>query len=148
MKTIYSSVSDIFLDKVAEWLTQSSLAGDNLEDLVRGFCERIAAAGLPIARVHLTFSMLHPLYDALGFTWRRASGLTVEGYRREAGEKPERFLQSPYYYLLSNNLEHMRRRIDVDGPAGVSRFRRLPQGEVHRLHRLRAGLRQRYRARA
>ena len=117
MKTVYSSVSDIFLDKVAEWLMQSSLAGGNLEDLVRGFCERIAASGLPIARVHLTFSMLHPLYDALGFTWRRASGLTVEGYRREAGEKPERFLQSPYYYLLSNNLEHMRRRLDVDGPA-------------------------------
>ena len=117
MKTVYSSVSDIFLDKVAEWLMQSSLAGGNLEDLVRGFCERIAATGLPIARVHLTFAMLHPLYDALGFTWRRSSGLTVEGYRREPGEQPERFLQSPYFYLLSNNLEHMRRRLDVDGPA-------------------------------
>ena len=48
MKTVYSSVSDTFLDKVAEWLMQSSLAGGNLEDLVRGFCERIAASGLPI----------------------------------------------------------------------------------------------------
>jgi adenylate cyclase len=116
MKTVHSSVSDIFLDKVAEWLTQSALTGENLEDLVRGFCERIAASGMPLARVHLSFSMLHPLYDALGFTWRRTTGLTVEGYRHTPGEKPERFLQSPYYHLLTNNLQHLRRRIDVDGP--------------------------------
>jgi adenylate cyclase len=115
MKTIHSSVSDIFLDKVAEWLTQAALTGENLENIVRGFCERIAATGMPIARVHLTFSMLHPLYDALGFTWKRSSGLVIEGYRHGA-EKPERFLQSPYYHLLTSNLEHLRRRIDKDGP--------------------------------
>ena len=116
MKTVHSSVSDIFLDRVAEWLTQSALTGEPLETLIRGFCERIAASGLPIARVHLSFSMLHPLYDALGFTWRRSTGLTVEGYRYKSDDKPERFLQSPYYYLLTNNLQHLRRRIDQDGP--------------------------------
>jgi adenylate cyclase len=117
MMTVHSSVSDIFLDKVAEWLTQSALTGENLESIVRGFCERIAASGLPIARVHLTFSMLHPLYDALSFTWRRSSGVTIEGYRHSAGAKPDRFLQSPYYYLLDNNLQHIRRRMMPDGPA-------------------------------
>jgi adenylate cyclase len=117
MGAIDSRVSSILLDRVAEWLTNSSLAGDDLENIVRGFCERIAAAGLPIARVHLTFSMLHPLYDALSFTWRRASGVTIEGYRHAAGQKPDRFLQSPYYYLLDNNLQHIRRQIPADGPA-------------------------------
>lgn len=117
MGTIETSVSSILLDKVAEWLTNSSLAGDDLENIVRGFCERIAAAGLPIARVHLTFSMLHPLYDALSFTWKRSNGVTIEGYRHAAGQKPERFLKSPYYYLLDNNLQHIRRRIPADGPA-------------------------------
>ena len=71
-------ISDILIDKVADWLTQSSLAGDDLETVVRGFCERLAAAGLPIVRVHLSFSMLHPLYDALGFTWERGGGMEVE----------------------------------------------------------------------
>ena len=116
MSATQSDVSTILLDKVADWLTHSSLAGDNLETIVRGFCERIAAAGLPIARVNLSFSMLHPLYDALGFTWKRGTGMTVEGYRHEAGNKPERFLLSPYFYLLSNNLEHLRRRVDKEGP--------------------------------
>ena len=129
MMTVHSSVSDIFLDKVAEWLTQSALTGENLESIVRGFCERIAASGLPIARVHLTFSMLHPLYDALGFTWRRAGGLTIEGYRH-VNDKPERFVQSPYYYLLSNNLLHLRRRVDVDGPLEFPVFEDLRKEKI------------------
>ncbi|KQV70426.1 adenylate/guanylate cyclase domain-containing protein [Rhizobium sp. Root1220] len=130
MGTIESSVSSILLDRVAEWLTNSSLAGDDLENIVRGFCERIAAAGLPIARVHLTFSMLHPLYDALSFTWRRASGVTIEGYRHAVGQKPDRFLQSPYYYLLDNNLQHIRRRIPADGPAEFPVFADLRQEHI------------------
>jgi adenylate cyclase len=129
MLTVHSSVSDIFLDKVAEWLTQSALTGENLETIVRGFCERIAASGLPIARVHLTFSMLHPLYDALGFTWRRTGGLTIEGYRH-INEKPERFVQSPYFYLLNNNLQHMRRRIDQDGPLEFPIFEDLRKERI------------------
>ncbi|MCO4315633.1 adenylate/guanylate cyclase domain-containing protein [Phyllobacterium sp. 21LDTY02-6] len=127
MSTNQSDVSTILLDKVADWLTQSSLAGDNLETIIRGFCERIAAAGLPLVRVHLTFSMLHPLYDALGFTWHRASGMTVEGYRHGNEKKPERFLLSPYFYLLSNNLEHVRRRIDADGPVEFPIFEELKE---------------------
>jgi adenylate cyclase len=129
MKTTHSSVSDIFLDRVAEWLTQSALTGENLEHIVRGFCDRIAASGLPIARVHLTFSMLHPLYDALGFTWRRTNGLTIEGYRH-SHDKPERFLQSPYYHLLTNNLDYLRRRIDVDGPLEFPIFEDLRKENI------------------
>ncbi|MBB3393407.1 MULTISPECIES: adenylate/guanylate cyclase domain-containing protein [unclassified Rhizobium] len=131
MGTIESTVSTILLDRVAEWLTNSSLAGDDLESIVRGFCERVAAAGLPIVRVHLTFSMLHPLYDALSFTWRRASGVTIEGFRHTAaGQKPDRFLQSPYYYLLDNNLQHIRRRIPADGPAEFPVFIDLRQERI------------------
>lgn len=112
MNTLEARVSVTLLDKVAEWLTHSALAGEDLESIVRGFCERIAASGLPVARIHLSFSMLHPLYDALGFTWRRSSGVTIEGYRHSASK--DRFLQSPYYYLLDNNLQHLRRRLNPD----------------------------------
>jgi adenylate cyclase len=117
MTTTQTDVSTILLDKVADWLTRSSLAGDDLETMIRGFCERLAAAGVALARVHLTFSMLHPLYDALGFTWERGVGMSVEGFRIPTGEKPERFLRSPYYHLLSNNLDHLRRRIDASSNA-------------------------------
>jgi adenylate cyclase len=109
-------ISTILMDKVADWLTHSSLAGDDLETMVRGFCERLAAAGIPLIRVHLSFSVLHPLYDALGFTWKRGHGMAVEGFRKKA-DASDRFLHSPYYHLLSNNLDHLRRRIDPSAPS-------------------------------
>lgn len=111
-----SDVSPILMDRVADWLAQSALAGEDLESIVRGLCERLTAAGLPIRRVHLSLSMLHPLYDALGFTWERGGGMSVEQFRTKTSEKPERFLRSPYYYLLSNNLDHLRRRVDPNIP--------------------------------
>ncbi|MBZ9850356.1 adenylate/guanylate cyclase domain-containing protein [Mesorhizobium sp. CA14] len=119
MSTSYAEISITLMDKVADWLNQSALAGNDLETLVNGFCERLAAAGLPLKRVHLSFSMLHPLYDALGFTWVRGQGMEVEGFRKEAGVPSERFLTSPYYHLLSNKLDHLRRRLD---PPVVSEF--------------------------
>src|SRR6186997_1394314 len=73
------------IDRVADWLIATALSGADLETVVRGFCYRLAATGLPLARVHLTFSMLHPLYRAMGFTWRRTEGLQVEGYRHTEG---------------------------------------------------------------
>ena len=122
-----SEVSQILLDKVADWLTQAALAGDDLEMIVRGFCERLAAAGIPLVRVHLSFSMLHPLYDALGFTWIRGRGLQVEGFRKKSGAHSDRFLTSPYYHLFSNRLDHLRRRLDPAAPSEFPVFDDLKQ---------------------
>src|SRR6476469_219228 len=89
------------IDKVADWLVSTALSGADLETVVRGFCYRLAATGLPLARIYLSFSMLHPLYRAMGFTWRRTEGLQVEGYRHTQG-LGDVFLRSPYFYLLNN----------------------------------------------
>ena len=118
-RTNSADVSEILLDRVADWLTRSALDGHNLDVIVRGFCERLSASGLPIIRAHLSFSMLHPLYDALGFTWIRGKGMEVEGFRKEGHGPSDRFITSPYYYLISNDLDHMRRRLD---PATPSEF--------------------------
>lgn len=122
-------VSSIFMDKVADWLTRTALSGASLEQIVRGFCERIAAAGLPIVRVHLSFAMLHPLYDALGFTWRQQSGLEIEGYRHDNGN-PDVFLKSPYFQLLSNGLDYLRRKVPAEGPVEFPVFEDLRRDNV------------------
>jgi adenylate cyclase len=106
-------ISSVLIDRVADWLMSAALAGTGIEDIVSGFCERLAAAGAPIARIHLSISVLHPLYRATGFLWRRGEGLTAEKYRHNPGaSQTERFRRSPYFYLLDNNLDHLRRRID------------------------------------
>ncbi|RWA76335.1 adenylate/guanylate cyclase domain-containing protein [Mesorhizobium sp. M1C.F.Ca.ET.193.01.1.1] len=117
MSAAQAEISTILMDKVADWLNQSALAGHDLETLIKGFCERLAAAGLPLKRVHLSFSMLHPLYDALGFTWFRGEGIEVESFRSKPGVLSDRFATSPYYHLLSNKLDHLRRRLDTSMPS-------------------------------
>lgn len=112
-----SGPSDVLLDKVADWLIERALAGASLEEIVGGFCERLAAAGVPLARIHLTFSVLHPLYRATGFTWRRGEGVKSESYRHMAANQMDRFTKSPYYYLLEHKLDHLRRRIYPSVPS-------------------------------
>ena len=108
------AISETLMDEVSAWLKQASLRSTDLETVIRGCCERLAATGLPLKRINISLSILHPLYRAMGFTWRRGEGLKVEGYRHvEPGqEKDDMLIKSPYYQLINNGLEHMRRRID------------------------------------
>lgn len=105
--------SAVLIERVADWLRRQALQENELEAIVRDCCERLYAAGMPIARVQFSFSVLHPLYRAMGYTWRRGKGLEIEGYRHVPGGQTDRFAKSPYYHILSNNLEHLRRRLDT-----------------------------------
>ena len=130
MTNAHLDTSSVLLEKVADWLMRSALAGEDLETIVGGFCERLAAAGLPLVRIHLTFSILHPLYRATGFTWHRGKGVTGESYRHVQTNQMDRFSSSPYFYLLTNKLEHLRRRIDEAGAVDFPVFEELREQGV------------------
>ena len=104
------------IDEVSDWVVSQALTDIDLENLVTGTCERLAAAGVPILRVNFTFSVLHPLYTAMGFVWRRGEGTKVDGYEHmvEGTISQSRYEDSPYFYLTTNRLQHLRRRLDVD----------------------------------
>ncbi len=115
MNSPHADVSEKLLQAVSEWLTQSAMNGAPLETLVAGVCERLNAAGVPLVRVHMSISMLHPLYDALGFTWLRGKGVKAETFTKpKDGQYSDRMLRSPYYHLVSLGLGHLRRRIGPD----------------------------------
>ena len=118
--------SKILMNDVADWLMKQALLGSELRDVVRGCCDRIAATGFPLARVHLSFSVLHPLYSAVGFTWLRGTGLEVEGFRHTVtDENLDRFHASPYYYLVSKQLEYLRRPINEQSASEFPVFKDL-----------------------
>ncbi len=104
----------MLVDHVGDWLMKSALAGTDVSEIFSGFCERLTSAGLPLVRVHLSFSILHPLYRAAGFTWRRGKGSTSQQVSHAGAGTSDAFARSPYFYLLNNNLDHLRRRIDGD----------------------------------
>jgi adenylate cyclase len=114
MSESQSAASRALVERADEWLMAQALKDADLESIVRGCCERLAGAGLPIARVFFSFSMLHPLYRAMGYAWRRGQGLKVDAYRHMPSSTPaDRFLRSPFYYLMKHDLDHLRRRIDT-----------------------------------
>jgi adenylate cyclase len=112
-----NSTSAILVDEVVRWLNQQALADSTLESIARGTCQRLAAAGLPIARANMSFSMLHPLYRAVGYLWERNKGFSVERHRHVREGEVDRFLKSPFYYLVKNELPYLRRRVDKNEPA-------------------------------
>ncbi|MBS0563712.1 MAG: adenylate/guanylate cyclase domain-containing protein [Proteobacteria bacterium] len=111
-------VSPTLIEGVTTWLKQSALKDTELETIAFQTCDRLAAIGIPLARVHLSFAMLHPLYTSLSYTWRRGQDVSVEGFSLPSGKTPpERYLASPYYQLVSKNLSHLRRRLAPDTPS-------------------------------
>lgn len=104
------------IDEVSDWVVSQALTDVDLEQLVDGTCERLAAAGVPITRVNFTFSVLHPLYTAKGFHWKRGEGTTADHYRHADGEN-SRFTESPYFHLVSHDLRQLRRRLEDESCA-------------------------------
>src|SRR5262245_66578864 len=96
-----SAASRALVERAANWLMAQALNDSDLETLVRGACERLHAAGVPIARVQLSFSMLHPLYRGIGYTWRRGQGLQGDAYRHtpQRAAPPDGDIKDPYDQL-------------------------------------------------
>ena len=67
---------------LSRWLVGHGLDEDDEGALLGGFCERLAAASVPISRVASGSGLLHPVLDARGWRWLRESGLVGEEYER------------------------------------------------------------------
>jgi len=109
------------IDGVADWLMEQALAETDFETLFEGCCERLLAAGVPLWRAHVTFRILHPLYEAMGMTWRRGAGVESDRYpHRLVAEYPKAFKANPLYHLIQTQLPLLRRRLT--GPEALVDF--------------------------
>ena len=118
MSDATNEVSKTLIDGVSAWLKEQAMSSPDLEAIVTETCDRLSAIGIPLIRVHLSFSMLHPLYDALSFTWVRGEEVQLGNYQRiDENSPPPQFAASPYFQLVSKNLGHLRRRIDPSAPS-------------------------------
>jgi adenylate cyclase len=97
---------------IAEWLSLAGLAGQDEAAMVTGFCERLVALGLPLARGRVFISTLHPVYAGRGYFWTVTKGETVSEYGPAiAGEALERWQRSPFYQLEETGAATLRRRV-------------------------------------
>lgn len=100
------------VDAIKDWVVRQGLASDDLPGLLSGFCERLVAIGVPLWRGHMSLATLHPMYEAIGYAWRRGQGLTHDQYQHGslAGDVWQR---SPLRFLVANGVPSMRKRLEL-----------------------------------
>ena len=103
------------IDGIGDWIVRSGLEGIEESELLRRFCERCIAAGLPVGRAIAIADTLHPVYEGRVFRWRNDGPETpsVDYGRTNEGELAESWRRSPFFHLLETGKEEMRRRIGL-----------------------------------
>jgi adenylate cyclase len=103
------------------WVVEAGLAGMSEQELLRGFCERLHAAGIPIARVLVGIDTLHPLYEGRIFRWYRdrpeLNQPSEYGRTSEDADAEERWQRSPFYHLMQSGTSLLRRNMVRGDPA-------------------------------
>ena len=96
-----------------EWVLQYGLEGGDVAELLTGSSERLAEAGLPIWRTHLSFPTLDPAKRSENIVWLRGGGATRETLSHEEFEGA--FQRSPFPDMLRTGRSLGRWRLDQPG---------------------------------
>lgn len=109
---------------IARWVTEAGLSGMTELELLHGFCHRLVAGGVPVARVNIVIDTLHPIHEGRVFRWRRDDQGDLDhmieyGRTSAGGEAAANWRRSTYYHLLTSGEDFLRRRI---GPGHVEDF--------------------------
>jgi adenylate cyclase len=102
---------------LADWVTKAGLKGYSETVLLSGFCERVVAASIPLAKAVLIVDTLHPIHEGRVFRWQLGSHeSTLQEYgRTNEGAAAEAWHQSPFYHLVQSGEPYLRRRLTPDG---------------------------------
>ncbi|MEM6460618.1 MAG: adenylate/guanylate cyclase domain-containing protein [Pseudomonadota bacterium] len=99
------------ISEIGEWLISQALDEPDIVDMFAEVCERLYAAGVPLARARLTWPTLHPLFQAETILWYRGEAPELEQFRHQ-NERSEEWFRSPMYYMLEHGVDMLRRHLD------------------------------------
>lgn len=97
--------------RLNKWLITVGLSSMPFEQIVEQLAERLNAAGLRLARFHVSTSTLHPMVRAYGFTWDGHNGLVAAASFAHSDIPGDGWRKSPFAYMLSNNKDRLRRHL-------------------------------------
>ena len=60
---------------LSDAIVSEAVAASDYTPIFGSFCDRLMNAGVPVFRVHIATSTLHPLAEAVTLTWRRGDGV-------------------------------------------------------------------------
>ena len=92
------------------WLIEAGLAAVSAENLFDGFCRRLVAAGVPVARGFLSIGGLHPLRRAHSLTWEGGRLTDIADFGHSIMATP-RWQTSPFKHMMENHVARLHRRL-------------------------------------
>jgi adenylate cyclase len=98
------------LDAVHAWLIEAGLASTSTSALVDGFCQRLVAAGVPLARARFSSTGLHPERRASTVVWQDGHVIDQTSFAY-AQMQTSSWLDSPFRYMMDRREPRMRRRL-------------------------------------
>lgn len=110
-RTASADGSNILIDQVTDWLMGEALGHAEIRNLVEGTAARVDAAGIPIQRFHISFNLLHPLYEGMSLTWRRGCALDVTNREHSRDAGGETWARSPFAHMIERGISPLRRRL-------------------------------------
>ena len=109
---------------VVEWLADGARSGANSDDVLAELCQRMVGCGIPLWRVAVFVTTLHP--DVLGrrFLWQAETGVTTSDALFSLTETDD-FRQSPFTTVYATREVLRRRLADAACPIDFDVLRNL-----------------------
>jgi adenylate cyclase len=95
---------------LTSWLVSQGLTGLPENDLLRGFCERCRAAGLPLSRGIVFIDTLHPIFEGRGFRWNDSETNESDVFEygsTSGGDAGRTWRRSIFYHMLEHGHDEM-----------------------------------------
>jgi adenylate cyclase len=111
--------------ELSAWIAEAGLAGRSESAILAGFCDRLVARGMPLARALVLIDTLHPVYEGRAFRWTRAEKETTLTEYGRADDDFNRWRRSPFYRLEESGESLLRRRLTAETEAEFAVFPEL-----------------------
>ncbi len=110
--------------QITEWLAAGAISGPNSEDVLAQLCERLVDSGIPLWRVAVFVTTLHP--DVMGrrFLWQADTGVTTSNALFTLVDTDD-FQKSPFTTVYATRMPLRRRLADADCPVDFAILRDL-----------------------
>jgi len=92
------------------WLIEAGLASLPAGELFDGFCRRLVAGSVPLARGFLSTGALHPLWRANSLTWQDGRIADVADFSYDYMQTPA-WHASPFHHVLETRTPRLHRRL-------------------------------------
>jgi adenylate cyclase len=96
--------------RLTNWLVSQGLTSLPENDLLRGFCERCRAAGLPLSRGLVFIDTLHPIFEGRGFRWNDSETNESDIFEygsTSGGDAGQTWRRSTFYHMLEHGHDEM-----------------------------------------